>query len=335
MLRTVNLNSFVKSTFMRRLLYLVVIIFLLCLSCRNNHKSAAGIHEMTIAALNGPSAMAFVKLTDSLRSSGDSRLKVVVLDEPLQVRKMMFDGTADFALLPTTMAAILYNKGLDYRLLAIPVWGTLYLAGTDTTITSMPDLRGRHVNVMARGMTPDVLFRDLLEKSGIDPDNELTLDYSFPAHTDLANALAAGQADLGVMSEPMVSLITARNRKMHVLIDLNSEWDSLVRVPLAQTAFLVKGGILKNDSEMVERVIAACRRSVEWVNNNPDSAAALTTKYGILPDSAVAVEAIPRSNMKFIRARDIIPGIEEYLAIFYRMDPDIIGGKLPDEDFYY
>ncbi len=43
---------------------------------------------------------------------------------------------------------------------------------------------------MARGMTPDVA-QYLLEKNGLDPQQDITLDYSF-SHIDLANLGAAG-----------------------------------------------------------------------------------------------------------------------------------------------
>ena len=160
------------------------------------------------------------------------------------------------------------------------------------------------------------------------------LDYRFPTHIDLANAVAAGEAELGVLSEPQVSLVMSRNNSVHTIFDLNNEWNKIKDTPIAQTAFVVKGSLLRSDPQMVERIISACERSVRWVNNNPDSAARLIVKYNILPDNKVAVNAIPRSNMNFIRAHDIRYDIEKYFTVFYKMNPDIIGGKIPDENFY-
>src|SRR5512145_943193 len=176
--------------------YLVFLTLLLMAGCRTSKQGSA--ENFTIATLKGPSAMGMVRMIDSLSQSENPALRIEILNEPIQVRKMMLDGTADFAILPTTMAAIIYNKGLQYQLLAIPVWGTFYVFGTDSSITRWADLKGKRVHVMARGMTPDVLFRYLLLQNGIDPEKDLTLDYSFPTHIDLANAVAAGQAELGV-----------------------------------------------------------------------------------------------------------------------------------------
>ena len=196
----------------------------------------------------------------------------------------MLEGSADFAVLPTNMAAIIYNKGLHYRLIAIPVWGTLYLFGSDSTITGWNDLKGKTIHVMARGMTPDVLFRNLLLKNGIVPDEDITLDYGFPTHIDLANAIAAGRAELGVISEPLVSLVMAKNRKVRPVFDLNFEWKKFHGIPMAQTAFMVKSSLIDENPELVEQVVNAYSHSVRRVNTDPGIAAELVVKYGILPD---------------------------------------------------
>ena len=331
-----ELDSFVKSfgTMLRRLFLVVVLAFLLY-GCRNSTPNTDSTSTYIIATLKGPSSMGMIRLIDSLSQGKRHSVQVKILNEPLQVRKMMIDGSADFVILPTTMAAIVYNKGLEYQLIAIPVWGTLYLFGSDTTITRWEDLRGKRVNVMAKGMTPDVLFRYLLQKNGINPDRDITLDYSFPTHIDLANAVAAGQTDIGVISEPLASMVIQRNKTVRRIFDLSEEWSKYEGIPIAETAFMAKKSVIKNNREMVEKLISGYEASTKWVNQNPDSAAMLIVKYNILPNYDVALNAIPRSNLKFIRAKGIRLQLEEYLNVFYQMNPDIIGGKIPDEEFFY
>jgi NitT/TauT family transport system substrate-binding protein len=331
-----ELDSFVKSFgIMHRKLFLVLIIASLLNSCRNTTPITDNTKPYIIATLKGPSSMGMIRLIDSLSKGNSNSVQVKILNEPLQVRKMMIDGSADFAILPTTMAALLYNKGLEYQLLAVPVWGSLYLFGSDTTITRWEDLRGRRVNVMAKGMTPDVLFRYLLKKNGIDPARDITLDYSFPTHIDLANAIAAGQAETGVISEPLASMVIHRNNAVHRIFDLSEEWSKYEGIPVAETAFIVKKSVTQSNREMVEKLISGYEASTSWVNKNPDSAAMLIVKFNILPNYDVALNAIPHTNLKFIHARGIKPQIEEYLSVFYLMNPDIIGGKIPDEEFIY
>ena len=92
--------------------------------------------------------MGMIQMIDSLSSLSDVSIKVEIFNEPMQVRKMMIDSSADLAVIPTTMAALLYNRGLDYSIVAIPVWGTLYLFGRDSSVKSWKDLKGKRVNLM-------------------------------------------------------------------------------------------------------------------------------------------------------------------------------------------
>lgn len=312
--------------------YILYIFLFFLIGCNRSSEQ----QKIKIATLKGPSAMGMVKMIDSLREAKNSEIEITIYNEPIQVRKLMLEGNVDFAILPTTMGAILYNKGIDYQLAAVPVWGTLYLFGQDTTIKSWRDLKGKRIYLMAKGMTPDVLFKQLLIRNGINPDQDIKADYSFPTHIDLANAVASGQAKLGVISEPLVSMVEQKNKKVKPIFDLNEEWQKVFpETPIAQTALLVNGQFAKNQTQNIENIIRQYQQSSVWVNQNPEKAAELIVKYNILPNIEVAKSSIPRSNLNFVEAKNIEKEIGNYLRIFYEMNPDIIGGKIPDNNFIY
>jgi len=290
---------------------------------------------LVLATLKGPSSMGMIRMIDSLRQGDGHSVEAKILNEPLQVRKMMIKQSADFVILPSTMAALLYNKGLEYQVVAIPVWGSLFLFAEDSSITRWEDLRGRRINLMARGMTPDVLFRYLLIKNNIDPDKDVHLDYSFPTHIDLANAVAAGRCDLAVISEPMASMVEEKNKSVHRLFSLSDEWEKHQGNPVVETSFMVRKSIIKAYPEAVEQLLLSYEASTNWVNAHPDSAAHLLVKYDISPNYQVGLSSIQHAKLKFVRTKGIRPEIEEYLKVFMQMNPDIIGGKIPDEDFIY
>ncbi len=329
------IGSFVKTYAMRTTYLLWIAIAILIVSCNSSTNNDNSQITYRIATLKGPSSMGMIKLIDSLKSSTNSKIEVIILNEPIQVRKMMLDGTADFAILPTTMAAIVYNKGMDYQLVGIPVWGTLSLLGIDSTITQWSQLKGKRIHVMAKGMTPDVMFRYLLLKNGVNPDTDVTIDYSFPTHIDMASAVAAGKVELGVLSEPLASQVLQKRSNVRLIFDFNDEWRKQQGSPIAFTAFMVRKDLAKNNSALVDEIANGYEKSSVWVNQNPDSAADLMVKYEVLPNREIALQAIPRSNLKFVRAREIKNQINDYLNVFYQMNPDIVGGKIPDEEFIY
>ena len=320
---------------MKVLRYFVCLISLLLFSCTSSEKDSSTI---LTATLKGPSAMAMIKMIDEKPLLGNSFKTVFeIKNEPNQVKAMIMEGEADFAVVPTTMAALLYNKAQAYQLAAIPVWGTLYLFGSDTGIHSWSDLKGKKVSLMEKGNTPDVLFRFLAGANGLNPETDIRLDYSFPGHIELANAIAAEISNLGVISEPMVSLVQQRNPGVKPLMDLNMEWEKRFAdsIPFTQTSLLVKKEFAENHPELVEEYLLKLEESANWVNTNSYEAAGLIKKFEILPDSALAVISIPRCNIKYASAAKEKAGIQEYLKVFYTFNPLIIGGKIPDEEFYY
>ncbi len=309
---------------------ITLILFTLLISCKQNKESEI----IKIATLKGPSSMGMIKMIDSLDQISEKNIEISIYNEPILVRKLMLEEEVDMAVIPTTMAAILYNKKVDYKLCAIPVWGTLYLFGNDTTIKTWEDLKGKKINVMAKGMTPDVLFKYLLIENNIDPNKDVKLDYSFPTHIDLANAVAAGQANLGVISEPLVSLVMHKNKSVFPIFDLNTEWKKVTNnTPIAQTALVVHSEFLNNNPDQVEKILNDYKQSSEWVNQHHKEAAKLIVHHGIIPNIDVAISSIPRSNLRFTKSNTVKKDIYSYFQIFFNLDPKIIGGQIPDSSF--
>jgi NitT/TauT family transport system substrate-binding protein len=315
----------------------LILLILICASCHQRRADSYKPLTITIATLNGPSVISMIGMMQDSILNDSVKLNFIIKNEPNQVKPLVLQGEADFAVLPTNMASILYNMGIDYQLAAIPVWGTLYLSGSDTSIHILADMKGKRVYLMARGMTPDIVFRYLLLRNGIKPDNDIVLDYSFPSHIDLGNAMVAGRAPLGVISEPMVSLAIDKNPFMRRLINIETEWNRVLAdsIPFAQTGLLVRREFALKHPEAVASFLDRYRKSIQWLKNYPGEASMQLSKKGLLPDSSLARNAIAGCNIRYMEADSIKTGIISYLRVLYLYDPDITGGKLPDDNFFY
>ncbi|HYX08798.1 MAG TPA: ABC transporter substrate-binding protein [Bacteroidales bacterium] len=327
-------NQTKKSISFLQLSLALGLLFLLSCSSGGKKKPA---NTITIVTLRGPSAISMIKMIDSPKMDKHIELQFIIKDDPNQVKPYLVRGEADFAVLPSTMAAVLYNQGLPYQLTSIPLWGTLHLFGSDTTIHSWQDLKGTRVYSMARGMTPDIVFRYLLNAHGLQPDKDVTLDYSFPTHRDLANAVAAGRASLGVISEPLVSMVISRNPKVHEIFDLDKEWNKATHdsIPFAQTALIVNKKFAESNPDKVMAFLDFYKEACQWINTHPAKGSKLIVTSRILPDTLVARKSIPGCNIRFANAWPVRNQINDYFNVFYTFNPDMLGGKLPDEEFYY
>lgn len=311
-------------------------LVLLMGSCRNASKGREEKYTLTVATLNGPSAISMVKMMRDSMLNDSVMLHFFVKNEPNLVKPMILQQRVDIAILPTNMASILFNMGAKYRLAAIPVWGTLYVFGQDSTVNGWKDMKGKHIYLMGRGMTPDIMFRYLLAANHLDPGKDIHADYSFPTHLELGNAVAAGKATLGVISEPMVTIAMAKNKNVKRLLSLETEWNRVFNdtVPFAQTALLVSDSLLINHPRWVAEFMHTYKNAINWVNANREDAARLVVRYGIMPDTTIAAQTIPGCRLEYKDAWPMRKGIDNYLNVFYGFDPAVTGGRLPSEDFY-
>ena len=76
------------------------------------------------------------------------------------------------------------------------------------------------------------------------------------------------------------------------------------------------------------------KNSIDWVNEHPGEAGELAFKNGLGIPAEVAAAAIPRLNLYYADAGEVMEELQEYYRILYQFDPKATGGFLPDEDFF-
>ena len=72
-----------------------------------------------------------------------------------------------------------------------------------------------------------------------------------------------------------------------------------------------------------------------WTEQNPKDAAALVEKHTLGLKAAIAEKAIPNCAFSYVPAKQARPLIEELLKVFLNYAPESVGGKLPDDKFYF
>lgn len=308
--------------------YIIAVFLAILCSCSN--KKADTIR---IGVLNGPSAVSFIQLIDKNITIDGKKLEIIVKNEPQQIQAMMMQGQLDFAILPTLMAANLYNKGVPYQMVACPIWGTLYILSNDN-ITQLGELKNHSISVLGQGATPDVLLMRMLHKKGV---LNVKLDYNYSTHADVAQALLMHKTKIAVISEPMVSNLLSKDSTIHIIAKLTcedniNENDSDIFV---QTAFLVSERFTSDNRTIVPKVCEAYAVACQFISQKPKEAAKLMVQHKFSTNISVALHSIPLCNIHYISAYSIRKQINRYLNIFYQFDPKSIGGKVPNNAFVY
>ena len=251
----------------------------------------------------------------------------------ISAKAMDMDNT-DIAILPTNMAAIMYNKGFDRKIVCSNVFGLLYMVGK-TDITSIDQLKGKVVYNIGQGGTPDFVFKNILKENNIEylesdtqVEGKVAIKFEASPQT-VIQEIAANQVDYAILGEPQVSQALKLNENFHIVLDLQDEW----RNGYPQVSTVIKSSIINEYPEFVDAFLAKIEENTTWVNENSDLAAQALSDNGSNV-TGFTEEVIQRCNIRYIPISYGKYQVIDYLESIYQFNPLLVGGKMPEEALY-
>lgn len=301
---------------------------------QDNNKERLEKITLKVAAPSGPTTVSLVKMfKENPRLDENVEVNYESVKSPDLLAAKIISGEVDFAVIPTNLAAKLYNKGVPYKLASSTIWGVLYVAGSEN-IEGWEDLKGKEIVTIGRGLTPDILFRYLASKNGLNPDEDIKLNY-LPAPQELAQTMISGKSKVGILPEPMLTTVLMKNQDTKIYIDMQEEWKKLTqKEAYPQSSLIIKNETIEKYPEIVDKFLAEYENSIKWVNENPAEAGAYVEELNIGLKAKIVEKAIPRSNIRYVKVSEARPAIEEFLKVLMDFSPESIGGKLPEDEFY-
>ena len=284
-----------------------------------------------IMVLNGTTGFGMAKLmSDIAAGSSPLNCEISVETDASNITAALINGSVDIAALPTNAASVVYNKtGAQVQLLALNTLGVLYLVENGENISSLADLEGKTVYVPAQN--PTFVLDYICKNAGLN----VTIDNSFAQPAELRTAVAAGEVELAVLPEPMVTMALAANENLSVALDLTAEWAKLGDSQLVQGCLVVRRDFAENHSAELAAFLDEYEASIAFLGEDSAAAAALIAETGIFANTAVAEKAIPKCNVCFIDGEDMIAPMSGFLEAMFSVAPASVGGAVPADDFYY
>lgn len=257
-----------------------------------------------------------------------------------EMRARVTSGQAHLSGLPVNVAATLYNRGLRVQLLNVYIWGILYLVTRDPGVSSWQDLRGQSVLIPFRGDLPDILTQYLLRSQGLNLETDLAPRY-LSAAPEAAQLLAAGRASHAVLSEPSATLAILKAREngiaLYRALDYSRAWaEATGRAPRMPMAGVVADATLaRNHPELLAWFQRAHQGAASWVAGHPEEASLLgAEEIKAIPPVAMR-ESLPHIQFAFAEADQVREEIQFFLSEIHSLSPELIGGQLPPDEFYY
>lgn len=302
--------------------------------------SAAPLAELV---LHGPPAgpsitLAHVAATGAMRHIAD-KVSFRAWRNPDEMRAGVTSETMGLVVAPIIAAANMYNRGLGVRLVNVMTNGLLHIVSADATLTTLPALRGKRVALPFRNDSPEHVFNRLIKHHGMEKDRDLMLDTT-GTPIEAIQLLLAGRIDAALVPEPAASAAIVRGmaagKTIHRTLDVQAAWGQINGgdATLPQAGLAVTKAFAEKHADILAPVQAVLEKAVAEVNAAPARAAG-NAAAGLELPFPVIERSIAFSNLCAIPARIARKSVESLFNLTAEMDAALIGGKLPDEGFYW
>ena len=156
----------------------------------------------------------------------DVDIQATLFQNHAQALALLLRGEADLLLTGTSQGWENYLSGSPLLMVGTGVWGVSFLVGSKDCppVKSVADLAGKIIALPFPGSPLDFQTRYLLQRHGLDPEQDLKLIYCPPPQT--AALLLKGQIDAAPLPEPLVSQLVI-NQALQRFLDYKQLWASV------------------------------------------------------------------------------------------------------------
>lgn len=263
---------------------------------------------------------------------------------PDELRALTLRGRADFIAVPSNVGANLYNKGVDIKLVNISVWGILAILTRDKNLKTLADFKGKEIGMPFRADMPDIIFEEIVKKQGLDPKKDFKLKY-LGSPVDAMQMLIMRRIDHALLAEPATSIALRKTGSFPLKLiapdlyrgpDLQKEWGETFKVEskIPQAGIAVLGDLASN-KHVMKRFTEEYNKSLAWYEANPKEAGELMVKTLPMLVAKGVADSINYIQLNSVSAQEAKKDLEFFYDVLKANNPKSIGGKLPDDGFYY
>ena len=204
----------------------------------------------------------------------DVDIQAALFQNHAQALALLLRGEADLLLTGTSQGWENYLSGSPLQMIGTGVWGVSFLVGSKDCplIKSVADLAGKIIALPFPGSPLDFQTRYLLQRHGLDPEQDLKLIYCPPPQT--AALLLKGQIDAAPLPEPLVSQLVI-NQALQRFLDYKQLWAAAhggdPKSP--QVSLFTTREFAAANTELLEELLRHWQGAVVQIVMDPEAAA--------------------------------------------------------------
>lgn len=293
-----------------------------------------------IATLNGPTGIGMAQLMEQT-----DKYEISVMQAPTDVVAKVINGEVDVAAVPSNIAAVLYAKTEGKIQAVSPItMGVLYILGNDVGFDAenlenpVAALAGKTIVASGKGGAPEYILKKILSDAGLTAGEDVQVEW-LANHNEVNTKLLAEPGTIAMLPEPFVSVAMASGKDgVSELFDLNALWEESTGEELPMGVLVAQKSFIEERGDDLKLFLHDYAKSVEFVNENTDESVKLIVEKGFIGKEVIAKTAVPRCNIVLFDGDSREDGraiLKTFNQILFDMEPASVGGKMPDEDFYY
>ena len=211
-------------------------------------------------------------------------------------------------------------------MLAVTTQSVFYVVENGETVKAVEDLKGKTVVATGEQTDDGKMLLALLRMQGLDPEQDLTIQY-LESQDALTEAALSGEEGIWLMSEPYAGRACVESEALRIALDLNVLPEE-APTP-AQGCLAVRKDYIQAHPAELEEFLTYYEVSVNFVQYNLQTAAAVFAGNGYFSSAESALAALPRMNIVFLTGAEMRAAADATFTILRGAD------ALPPDAFYY
>ena len=289
-----------------------------------------------VMVMSGPTGVGAAKMMADSAAAGDAaayNFSVVAGND--EVAPALAKGEVDIACIATNLAANLYNKQTDIKVLAVNTLGVLYVLEKGSGVSDVSSLKGKTIYATGKAANPEYILSHVLTQNGIDPVNDVDIQWMTPQ--EVTAKMAQSTDGVCMLPVPAATALMMKDAGVREALNVSAEWDKISENPLVMGCVVARTAFIQENPQLVEQFLAEYEQSINFMKDESNSATAAecVAQFGITANAAIAAKAIPQCNLTYMAGEQMRTAIQNYYEVLFTADPASIGGGNPDDAFYY
>jgi len=153
--------------------------------------------------------------------------------------------------------------------------------------------------------------------------------------------LVAGKVEHALLLEPLSSVVLYKNAqkgktKLVRSLNISDEWrKTFIKSPKLPQAGIIANTTINSDTQLVSKVNTAYKNAAIWCESDISACADIIKKFLPKMPKPALISAIRNTGLNVINSKDAQKDLQAFYQLLADNDAKRIGGKLPDDNFYF